>query len=266
MTPRDPRWLHRFDVAYDRALRLYPRGFRAQWGDAMRQAFRDRCREAARGERSPLALLAESCADLARSLAAEHSNSMEEAPMKACAIALAAVLCAAHLAQLVLLDADIRFVLASLAMLGPTLLFLLTMARPAWPLRLAALVFNGLMPALFAATLLQGKLPPKGPATFVLALEILEQVENPGRFLKNLRGYGLPVLLSYHATDDTADIDRAALGWRSHLSRSQLQRGLATVGFRVTASWAFDGRQSLLKLRPVPVPARKASAATEDAA
>lgn len=121
-------------------------------------------------------------------------------------------------------------------------------------------------PQTKAADLLQGKLPPKGAATFVLALEILEQVENPGRFLKNLRAYGLPVLLSYHATDDTADIDRAALGWRSHLSRSQLQRGLATVGFRVTASWAFDGRQSLLKLRPVPVPARKAGAATENAA
>ena len=102
-------------------------------------AFRDRCREVARGERGPGALLAESCADLARSLAAEHALSMEEAPMKSSAIALAVVLCAAHLGQLVLLDADARFVLASLAMLGPTLLFLLAMARPAWPLRLAAI-------------------------------------------------------------------------------------------------------------------------------
>jgi hypothetical protein len=195
MTPRDPRWLHRFDAAYGRALRLYPRGFRAQWGDAMRQAFRDRCREAARGERSPLALLAESCADLARSLAAEHSNSMEEAPMKACAIALAAVLCAAHLAQLILLDADVRFVLASLAMLGPTLLFLLTMARPAWPLRLAALVFNGLMPALFAATLLQGKLPPLSlmrehpfPAVLIAGLFLVSPALNLMVMLRAPRG------------------------------------------------------------------------------
>jgi hypothetical protein len=74
------------------------------------------------------------------------------------------------------------------------------------------------------------------------------------------------VLLSYHATDDTADLDREALGWRSHLSREQLLRGLAAVGFKVTGSWAFDGRQSLLKLRPVPVPARKARGKAEDAA
>jgi hypothetical protein len=108
------------------------------------------------------------------------------------------------------------------------------------------------------ADLLQGKLPPKGPATCVLALEILEHVERPARFLKALRGYGLPVLLSYHATDDTAGIDRAALGWRNHLSRAQLLRGLAAVGFRVTSKWAFDGWQSFLKLRPVPVPAHEA--------
>lgn len=160
MTHRDPRWLHRLDAAYACALRLYPRAFRERWAQPLRQAFRDRCREAARGERGPVALLAESCVDLARSVAAEHSLSMEEAPMKSCAIVLAVVLCAAHLGQLALLDADIRFVLGSLAMLGPTLLFLLSMARPAWPMRLAALVFNGLMPVLFAVTLLQGKLPP----------------------------------------------------------------------------------------------------------
>jgi hypothetical protein len=121
-------------------------------------------------------------------------------------------------------------------------------------------------PQTKAADLLHGRLPPKGTATFVLALDILEQVEQPGRFLKALRGYGLPVLLSYHATDDTADLDREALGWRSHLSREQLSRGLATVGFKVTTSWAFDGRQSLLKLRPVPVPARAPRAKAEDRA
>jgi hypothetical protein len=120
-------------------------------------------------------------------------------------------------------------------------------------------------PETRAADLLQGRLPPKGAATFVLALDILEQVEQPGRFLRALRGYGLPVLLSYHATDDTADLDRQALGWRSHLSREQLLRGLAAVGFKVTSSWAFDGRQSLLKLRPVPVPARAPRAKGEGA-
>jgi hypothetical protein len=121
-------------------------------------------------------------------------------------------------------------------------------------------------PQTVAADLLQGELPPKGSATHILALEILEHVERPGRFLRALRSYNLPVLLSYHATDDTAGIDRAALGWRSHLSRAQLLRGLAAVGFRVTSKWAFDGWQSFLKLRPIPASAPKARARTEGTA
>lgn len=120
-------------------------------------------------------------------------------------------------------------------------------------------------PQTLAADLLQGKLPPKGKATFVIALDILEQVEQPARFLKALRAYGLPVLLSYHAADDTEGVDRAALGWRNHLTRKQLLRGLAAVGFRATARWAFDGRQSMLKLKPVEIPA-KATAVAANAA
>lgn len=113
-------------------------------------------------------------------------------------------------------------------------------------------------PQTLAADLLQGKLPPKGNATFVLALDILEQVEQPARFLKALRAYNLPVLLAYHATDDSKGVDRVALGWRNHLTRQQLLRGLAAVGFRATARWAFDGRQSMLKLKPVGIPAKAA--------
>lgn len=195
MRPRDPRWLRRLDALYGRALWLHPRAFRAQWGEAMRQAFRDRCREVARGERGPAALLAESCGDLARSLVAEHSLSMEEAPMKSSAIALAVVLCAAHLGHLVLLHGDVRFVLASLAMLGPTLLFLASIARPGWPLRLAALVFNGLMPALFAVTLLQGKLPPLSlvrahpfPAALIAGLFLVSPALNLMTLLREPRG------------------------------------------------------------------------------
>jgi hypothetical protein len=191
----DPRWLRVLDACYGVALCLYPRDFRAQWGEAMRQAFRDRCREVARGDRSVLALIAESCTDLARSLVAEHHPCVEEAPMKSIAIALAALLCAAHLGQLVLVDADVRFALASLAMLGPTLLFLLAVARPAWPVRLAALVLNGLMPALLATTLLQGKLPPLSllrehpfPAIAIVGLFLVSPVLNLATMLREPRG------------------------------------------------------------------------------
>jgi hypothetical protein len=99
-----------------------------------------------------------------------------------------------------------------------------------------------------------GELPPKGPATIVVALGILEHVRRLPRFLRALRAYELPVLVSYPCTDDTAGIDREALGWANHLSRRQLQRGLTATGFKPVAAWAFDGQQSLLKLRPVAIP------------
>jgi hypothetical protein len=59
---------------------LHPRAFRAQWGDAMRQAFRDRCREVARGERGALALFAETLPDLAASVAREQVQVAGVAP------------------------------------------------------------------------------------------------------------------------------------------------------------------------------------------
>jgi hypothetical protein len=61
----DPRWLPRAEALYALALRVYPQAFRAQWGDAMRQAFRDRCREVARGQRTALGLASELLPDLA---------------------------------------------------------------------------------------------------------------------------------------------------------------------------------------------------------
>jgi hypothetical protein len=145
----------RLDAAYAFALRLYPRAFRERWAEPMRQAFRDRCREVARGEHGITALLAESCADLARSLTAEHCRSMEETPMKIAAIVLAAVLSASYLGRVALHSADLHFAFASLLMVAPSLLFLLVVARPAWPMRLAALLLNGLMPLLLAVGLVQ---------------------------------------------------------------------------------------------------------------
>ncbi len=109
--------------------------------------------------------------------------------------------------------------------------------------------------------ILAGELPPKGEATFVVALDILEQVHRLPRFLRALRAYGLPALIAFHCTDDTAGLDRAALGWVNHLTRRQLQNGLAAVGFKSVAAWVFDGRQSLLKLRPVAIPGRSKPAA-----
>jgi hypothetical protein len=191
---RDTRAWDRIDAAYAFALRLYPRAFRERWGEPMQQAFRDRCREVARGERGITALLAESCTDLARSLASEHGHSMEETPMKFAAIALAVVLSATHLGNVELRGADLRFALGSLLMVAPAVLFLLSVARPGWPVRLAALVFNGLMPALFVLTLVQGKLPPLSlmldnplPSVLIVGLFLVSPVLNLAVILRTPR-------------------------------------------------------------------------------
>jgi hypothetical protein len=78
---RDPRWLRVFDAAYGVALRLYPPGFRARWGEAMRQAFRDRCRECAGSGRSRAALLFEMLPDLAIGAGRERIDAMEGVPV-----------------------------------------------------------------------------------------------------------------------------------------------------------------------------------------
>lgn len=109
-------------------------------------------------------------------------------------------------------------------------------------------------PKLKPPVVVAGELPPKGTASIVVALGIVEYVRRLRRFLRALRAYELPVLISYPCTDDTAGIDREALGWANHLSRRDLQRALAATGFKSVAAWSFDGHQSLLKLRPVAIP------------
>lgn len=53
----DPGWVRSALAAYDLCLWLYPKQLRDGHGDEMRQAFRDRCREAVRGERSAFRVL-----------------------------------------------------------------------------------------------------------------------------------------------------------------------------------------------------------------
>ena len=81
MSPRDPRWLQRIDALYALALRLYPRSFRREWEACMRQAFRDRCREVARGERKPLSLVSELLPDLAAGAGRERFSTLQDATM-----------------------------------------------------------------------------------------------------------------------------------------------------------------------------------------
>lgn len=81
----DPRWIGVLCRVYSGALWLYPTSHRKRWGDAMRQAFRDRCREAVREGRGPLnVLFAELLPDLAKTVGSEHVDAiyLEVNPMK----------------------------------------------------------------------------------------------------------------------------------------------------------------------------------------
>lgn len=56
--PADPAWMRVAERTYAASLYLYPKSLRDAHGEDMRQVFRDRCREVARGERSAFRLFA----------------------------------------------------------------------------------------------------------------------------------------------------------------------------------------------------------------
>jgi hypothetical protein len=71
--PPEPAWIALARSLYGAALRLYQEAFREAHGEEMRQVFRDRCREVARGERSALHVLGrELVPDLIGSLGRAH--------------------------------------------------------------------------------------------------------------------------------------------------------------------------------------------------
>ena len=77
----DPAWMPVLCRLYAAALWLYPRGHRQRWGASMQQAFRDRCREAARAGRGPWRIVfAELLPDLAASVGRERIESVTEIP------------------------------------------------------------------------------------------------------------------------------------------------------------------------------------------
>jgi len=74
---RDPAWIRVADRCYELGLSLFSSAHRAEYGDLMRQAFRDRCREVSRGERGALRTFAlELAPDLLSSIGRENMNSI----------------------------------------------------------------------------------------------------------------------------------------------------------------------------------------------
>ncbi|MGD9744429.1 MAG: sulfotransferase [Dongiaceae bacterium] len=102
--------------------------------------------------------------------------------------------------------------------------------------------------------------PDGSKATHILAFGILELLgPELAAVLRQLRLYDRPVIATYHAADDTADLDRAAYGWVNHLTRAELAAACRAAGFRFEARWARFGRQSFIHLRPLRPEARPAA-------
>jgi len=112
-------------------------------------------------------------------------------------------------------------------------------------------------PLFAVADFYGGDLPDAEEATHVAALGVLEHAEDLPKLLQSLRSFNKPIFVSYYATDDTADLDREALGWRNAFTRNELMRAFIAAGFQPQAKFAFDGKQSLFRLIPRPSFARK---------
>ncbi|MGD1073611.1 MAG: tetratricopeptide repeat protein [Bryobacteraceae bacterium] len=93
-------------------------------------------------------------------------------------------------------------------------------------------------------------IPRCGGVTHITALGVLEFVHDWPNFLRQLRSFGLPVVLSYCPTDFSPHLDRGALGWANHLSLEELCRGFAEAGFHLQSSQLPDSNQVLLRIAP----------------
>ncbi|NKB49458.1 MAG: hypothetical protein GKS02_08850 [Alphaproteobacteria bacterium] len=105
-------------------------------------------------------------------------------------------------------------------------------------------------PMVAAAIWMVGDLPDAPDADLITVLGSLEHVADVPRFLNAVKDRNTPMLLTYHASNDTQGLDRMRFGWQNHFSRDDLEGLFSEVGFQVNSLWAFDGHQSLFRLRP----------------
>jgi tetratricopeptide (TPR) repeat protein len=96
----------------------------------------------------------------------------------------------------------------------------------------------------------QQPVPHPPGATHITTLGVLEYIHDWRNFLRQLRAFGLPVVLSYCPTDFTSHLDRKALGWINHISLQELCAGFAEAGFHLQSSMRPDGNQVLLRIVP----------------
>jgi tetratricopeptide (TPR) repeat protein len=94
---------------------------------------------------------------------------------------------------------------------------------------------------------------PRPPAsvTHAACLGVLEYLRQPAGFLRQVRAFQVPLVLSYCPTDMTSRLSRTALGWVNHLSLEDLSRELADAGFHIQRCRAIDSLQVLIRAVPV---------------
>ena len=99
------------------------------------------------------------------------------------------------------------------------------------------------------------QLPGVGAVT---VLGVLEYIQDAPSFIRSLRLYNVPVLISYCPTDLTSHLDREAQGWVNHFSLAFLSQLIESSGFGITRCEHIDDVQTLFCLEPSQVsPVRK---------
>ena len=102
-------------------------------------------------------------------------------------------------------------------------------------------------------------IPPAPGATHITCLGVLEYLRDVPAFLRQLRTFQKPVVLSYCPTEFTAHLDRKGLGWVNHLSLRDLAGELGAAGFFLQSSLRADHNQVLIRAVPNETRLRKKS-------
>jgi hypothetical protein len=95
---------------------------------------------------------------------------------------------------------------------------------------------------------------PKVPGVgAVTALGVLEYIQDAPSFIRSLRAFEVPVLISYCPTDLTSHLDREAQGWVNHFSLAILSQLIEASGFEIRRCEQIDEVQRLFCLEPAQV-------------
>ncbi len=87
----------------------------------------------------------------------------------------------------------------------------------------------------------------------VTVLGVLEYIQDVPKFIRSLRTFDVPALMSYCPTDLTSHLDREAQGWMNHFSLSSLGQLIESLGFKIRRSEPIDEIQRLFCLEPMRV-------------